>query len=215
LGRQFGTLLANDSAFFTRAGVAPARFQRGFSPVSAGPARVPSSNSEIATFQEVTRMRKRWLGSFVVMVLAVSAGALAWPVAAAASGIIVPFETVQPLYPGPEPLQMSGSDPDWVTYGDCTLYPDSTVTLTAPDRAGHAWAAWHGTSFTRRTDDGDTWRGLFFFLDANDHILGIAPMDSALMTAVYTPYTWDYYQAFSMDPESFARAAKVEWSLSC
>jgi hypothetical protein len=68
-----------------------------------------------------------------VLLLAL-AGALAVPGPAAASGSQTDdFDVFEPITVDPATGAMSSSVPEWATSGDCSMFPDSTVVIAAPN----------------------------------------------------------------------------------
>jgi hypothetical protein len=153
----------------------------------------------------------RW---FVAPVLVLTAATVLSPVAAHASGHVIEAYTTTMINVDPTTGEISSSDPAWRKQGYCTLYP-ATVVLSPPDENGNAWVALHATAFTIRTSDGpDTWRtGIQLFDAYGNDITSQMAMDGPLMTQVFTPYGWDFYQPMQMSWDTFASITYVGWSV--
>jgi hypothetical protein len=149
------------------------------------------------------------------LVLACAAVVVATPGTSAASGTIY-YDYVEPIQIDPVTGAMSSSIPNWVANGDCSMFPDSTVVIAAPEGYfGDSTISWHATTFTSHTNNGDIWHASFFLEDANGGYITVRSLDSPLMTRRYVDYTFDVSTPTTLPQEAFAATRQIEWIGNC
>ena len=150
-----------------------------------------------------------------VAAMAATAVILVAPGAAFADVDTIPADVTVPVQNDPATDTKSSSVPYWMTSGDCTMYPDSTIVLSRPDRHGNATISWHATTFTSHTNDGDVWYASFFTARADGTRLGGVFLESPLMIFRYTPYTFDISIPTYIDPDTYDQIGQIHWVGSC
>jgi hypothetical protein len=149
------------------------------------------------------------------LVLAAAAVLVATPGTSIASGTVY-YDYLESIQIDPATGAMSSSIPNWVANGDCSMFPDSTVVIAAPQGFfADTTITWHATTFTSHTDNGDIWHASFYLEDANRNYITVRGLDSPLMTQRYVDYTFDVSTPTRLPQADFDRARLIEWIGNC